>query len=363
MAIVFRLPSWTTEITVYRWDGTDYVEHTTLTGQIYTPYRGQDDPDQLGELWCEYPVENFDDIRDPVVSSLDRPDVVEFEFPAASDNLLRYYVLSKSPRWCGMVNAHCLSALSRVNPAIVQRPALVSTVETYHVVDFVTGATANGPVDCYISNRNQLDDFVISINVNFASADYALLRSKQVYPADPAEYDVFRLEFPADSSRYVYYKVLDSVPVNYSVPEEYVEAWGIQVTYDELATWFPGINTVDPWLLTVSGVTDGTCVFCSPLNTTDEVLPRTSPTYWTGSPFTWLCALTTSVRWVVYASNVPSPAYLYLELQESDYTALVYIQYAVDASDWDGVSDLTLTRTGGSDITGCTMPSTVTLGV
>lgn len=111
-----RLPTFNTECAWFKWDPDAelYIEQESITGQVYTPQRGQDD-DNAGLLYFVYP-KGADVLHDPYdYSDAAGPsDVLIIEYPKDSASYRAFKVREVSPRWLGFPNEHLMVSLQRL---------------------------------------------------------------------------------------------------------------------------------------------------------------------------------------------------------------------------------------------------------
>lgn len=118
MPLIFRLPSFTTDLVWYKYgpdDGT-YTEQVPITGQVYTPLRNPDD-EQGGLLYFVYPKESdlLSDRYD--YNTGGAADVVAITFPSEGGRTRGYRVRECIPRWLKFVNEHLMVSLERLSAA------------------------------------------------------------------------------------------------------------------------------------------------------------------------------------------------------------------------------------------------------
>lgn len=367
MAFVARLPTWNTDVTVWRSEGLGvYSEHATIRGQPYTPYRSQDNPGTIGEMYLEFPIAYWSDVRDPARDLLLEPDVVTFEFPAG--NVITFEVASVLPRWTNFPNQHCIALLvprrGLAEPPAPDDPAMPppnATVLTHHVVQGVSGHTNTGQVLGRITNYSQLDDQSISLNFLFGTNDYALLRAPGQFPDDPFELDVMSFIFPTGSSRRVFYWVVDSVPRNYGTPSEYVEAFSLELSASWVSLWFPQ-QMPDVWLLNVADCTNDVCMDCPALDAVDLEMPLFGGSgEWHSADRPWDCSSGPDLlhHWLAYRADVPTFGEIHVWCRDDALEPLAKYQGSIVA--WDFISPIVCTMYENNS--GCDMPNTVTIGV
>lgn len=117
MAFIPKLPTWHNTVTVYR--ATDGVWNLlgTITGQVYTPLRNQDDEDG-GLIYFQYPKSTAIVLRDEFQGEAD---IVEIPMPGGLPVQI-YYVRDVRPRWLGFPNEHLIADLQRVRTAAIVPP-------------------------------------------------------------------------------------------------------------------------------------------------------------------------------------------------------------------------------------------------
>lgn len=112
MAVVFRLPTWNTELQLFRRTGGVWAPLTTIVGQIYTPSRGQDDV-VGGLLYFMFPKSDVDVARDSFDGDAD---AVLVPYPGGGA-AKAFRVRSISPRWLNFTNEHLIMELNRLTAA------------------------------------------------------------------------------------------------------------------------------------------------------------------------------------------------------------------------------------------------------
>lgn len=123
MAFIPNLPTWHNTVTVYKFDPalrTYGLYPQSITGQVYTPQRTQDE--QTGEtLYFVYPktkdfLRGLKDYND-----VGRADVITFSIPHGEPGarLVGYEVREVQPRWLKFPNQHLMATLQRLTPSML----------------------------------------------------------------------------------------------------------------------------------------------------------------------------------------------------------------------------------------------------
>lgn len=300
MGFVARLPTFHNEVQVHVYDPVSglYLDPIPLTGQIYTPQRGQDD-EAAGLLYLMYP-KAMDILHDPYdYNTADIADVIEIEFPTGSGLTRLYAVREVCPRWLGFANEHLIASLKRMSATeAVAIPLFNVTINTYLITETVNDFVEGPTFKAGISHPGELRDDLTPI-VFFAKygKENNVLRDGEeidetVSAGVPNRRDVISFIWPSGSGLVRYYDVGNVNPVNLGKPNEYIVASLRRKAQSEVSS----MSFEDPpppppgsLELVLSGVSNDICWDCTALNGTFP-LTQLSSNHWQSGPTAGMCS-------------------------------------------------------------------------
>jgi len=371
MAFTPKFPTWNTEVSVYKLNPTlrTYSVHVlTITGQVYTPQRTQDE-DVKDTQYFVYPKEK-DLLRGYVdYGNIGLGDCIVFGFPINAPRQVGYMVRLVQPRWLHFPNEHLMATLIRLTPAQLeivldgeQFPATGDGLPVLPVWNMeFTPYLPHPTLDLYFQGEpftGQLYALEPMAEVLGYEAMYVFFPKEIIELLNPQ--DVPQPPLLTTRSQYLRHSwngrtfmwELNQLVPRYSNTDS--EHWmGLiqQVAAVEEADILskvvsPGVP--DLWQLGVITDGNGTCTDCADFNTTNSVT-MLSEWYYESSPISWAC-VAADVKFV-FSAVVPDD--VHLTLVDAATGVQIFAEWLGTRVGWDGVSAIPLTLTGAGDPTLC----------